>query len=313
MNAQKVGAGSPSEVEVAGFETALLALQARLTSGLEQIDGNKFRSDRWQKSPTFFGNTMVLAGSVIEQGGVNFSRLEGTSLPATASARHPHLVNSPFSVRGVSVVIHPVNPMVPTAHMNIRLFTVGGDKPTYWFGGGFDLTPYYGNEDDVREFHQAAKKASERLHPSAYARFKKECDEYFYLKHRKEPRGVGGIFFDDLGPADEMTQNFSHASSFVVAVGNAFCDAYLAIVERRRAEPYSDRERQWQLYRRGRYVEFNLVFDRGTTFGLQTGGRTESILMSLPPLVRWEYDYKPEPGSREDALLTQFLVNREWA
>lgn len=305
----------PSEAQVAGFEEALLAFQRKLTSSLERIDGKaKFFTDRWQKSDTFFGGTMVINdGAHLERGGVNFSRLGGPNLPGTASERHPHLAGQPFNVRGVSVVIHPRNPMVPTAHMNIRLFTIGGDKPTYWFGGGIDMTPYYGFEEDARAFHGKAKEASALLHPGAYARFKKQCDDYFFLKHRNEQRGVGGTFFDDLGPEDPMSGDFDHNARFVLATAEAFHDAYTAILERRMATPYTDDQRQWQLYRRGRYVEFNLVFDRGTTFGLQTGGRTESILMSLPPLVRWDYDRKPAPNSEEARLYTDFLRPRDWA
>jgi coproporphyrinogen III oxidase len=248
-------------------------------------------------------------GSVFEKGGVNFSHVHGTQLPPSATAARPELAGRSFEAMGVSLVIHPENPYVPTSHANVRFFIAEkeGEEPVWWFGGGYDLTPYYGNEEDCRHWHQTARAACQPFGPEIYPRFKQWCDEYFFLKHRNEPRGVGGLFFDDYNQA-----GFEQSFALTRSVGDSYIDAYLPIVRRRKHVPWGQRERQFQLYRRGRYVEFNLVYDRGTLFGLQTGGRTESILMSLPPLVRWEYDWQPEPGSAEAELYQFYLQPRQW-
>jgi coproporphyrinogen III oxidase len=243
-------------------------------------------------------------GALFERGGVNFSDVRGDALPPSASAARPQLAGRGFRAMGVSLVLHPRNPYCPTAHMNVRFLSAG---ETWWFGGGMDLTPYYGFEEDARHFHAVCRRALEPFGAELYPRFKRACDEYFFLRHRNEPRGVGGIFFDDLAEPDLET-----CFALVRSVGDHFLTAYGPILERRRATPYGERERAFQAYRRGRYVEFNLVYDRGTLFGLQSGGRTESILMSLPPLVTWKYDWKPEPGSPEEKLYTDFLKPREW-
>lgn len=246
---------------------------------------------------------------MFEKAGVNFSHVQGASLPATASAQRPELAGRGFQAMGVSLVIHPHNPYVPTSHANVRLFVAekAGAEPVWWFGGGFDLTPYYGNEEDCLHWHEISRAACEPFGDDVYPRFKAWCDDYFYLQHRGEPRGVGGLFFDDLNEWD-----FDTCFAFMRAVGDAYLQAYLPIVQRRKHQPYGERERQFQLYRRGRYVEFNLVYDRGTLFGLQSNGRTESILMSLPPLVRWDYDYQPAAGSEESRLTEYYLTGREW-
>ena len=274
-------------------------LQARIVSALEAVDGGKFRNDPWQRAEGGGGLTRVIEdGSIFERGGVNFSRVHGSKLPPSASAARPQLAGRAFEAMGISLVLHPRNPYCPTVHMNLRFFSAGD---TWWFGGGMDLTPYYGFEEDARHFHRVCKEAVGAHH----GRFKRWCDEYFFLKHRGEPRGVGGIFFDDL----------AEDSSFqlVQSVGEHFLPAYLPIIERRKGLSFGERERSFQAYRRGRYVEFNLVYDRGTLFGLQSGGRTESILMSLPPRAEWRYDWKPEPGSPEEELYKNFLVHRDWA
>ena len=278
-------------------------LQAMIVSGLEALDGARFRADAWTRAEGGGGESRVLEeGGVFERAGVNFSRVQGASLPPSASAARPQLAGRAYEAMGVSLVLHPRNPYVPTVHMNVRCFAAGD---LWWFGGGMDLTPYYGFEEDARHFHATCRAAvGEALHP----KFKRWCDEYFFLKHRQEPRGVGGIFFDDLNEPD-----FETCFALVRAVGERFLTAYVPIVERRRALPYGEREREFQAYRRGRYVEFNLVYDRGTLFGLQSGGRTEAILMSLPPRVAWRYDWKPEPGSPEAKLYTDFLRPRDWA
>ena len=264
---------------------------------LEQLDGLPFAADSWERAEGGGGVTRVIEdGKLFERGGVNFSHVSGGRLPPSASASRPQLAGQRFEAMGVSLVLHPRNPYCPTAHMNVRFFAAGD---TWWFGGGMDLTPYYGFEEDARHFHGACKQAV-GVH---YPRFKRWCDEYFHLRHRNEPRGIGGIFFDDLAGAD--------AFAVTKSVGDHFLAAYLPILERRKAHPYGERQRSFQAYRRGRYVEFNLVYDRGTLFGLQSGGRTESILMSLPPLVRWEYGYAPEPGSPE-AALADWLRPRDW-
>jgi coproporphyrinogen III oxidase len=251
----------------------------------------------------------VEEGGLFERGGVNFSHVMGEGLPPSATAHRPELAGRRYEALGVSLVLHPRNPYVPTVHMNIRVFAAFDDQlaPVWWFGGGMDLTPYYGFEEDALHFHSTCKAALDPFGAQHFPHFKKWCDEYFYLKHRQEPRGVGGIFFDDFNSLP-----FTEATALWKSVGDHFLPAYVPIVERRRATPYGERERDFQAYRRGRYVEFNLVYDRGTLFGLQSGGRTESILMSMPPVVRWRYDWKPEAGSAEDALLKQFLIGRDW-
>ncbi len=289
----------------------LLGLQDSICAGLEQADGEAaFREDGWEREEGGGGRSRVLAeGAVFEKAGVNFSHVMGAALPPSATAQRPELAGRGFQAMGVSLVIHPRNPYVPTSHANVRLFVAEkeGEDPVWWFGGGFDLTPYYGFEEDCRHWHETAKAACAPFGEDVYDRFKQWCDDYFYLKHRREPRGVGGLFFDDLNEWD-----FETSFAFMRAVGDAYLEAYLPIVERRRELPWGERERQFQLYRRGRYVEFNLVYDRGTLFGLQSDGRTEAILMSLPPMVRWEYDYHPEPGTEEFRLTDEFLKPRDW-
>ena len=289
----------------------LTGLQARIVSGLEAIDGGSFRTDRWSRPEGGGGLTRIIEeGGVFERAGVGFSRVQGPKLPPSASGSRPELAGRSFDAMGVSLVLHPRNPYCPTVHMNVRCFVAlkAGEDPVWWFGGGMDLTPYYGFEEDARHFHATCKTAltpfGEPLHP----RFKKWCDEYFYLKHRKEPRGVGGIFFDDYAEG-----GFDASFAMMRSVGDHFLTAYLPILEKRKDMAYSERERSFQAYRRGRYVEFNLVWDRGTLFGLQSGGRTESILMSMPPVVRWQYDWTPEAGSPEAGLYTDFLVPKDWA
>jgi coproporphyrinogen III oxidase len=288
----------------------LTGLQNRIVSELERIDGRRFRSDRWERSEGGGGESRIIEeGDVFERGGVNFSRVRGERLPPSASASRPELAGRAFEAMGVSLVLHPRNPFVPTVHMNVRflLATRAGSEPIWWFGGGMDMTPYYGFEEDARHFHSVCRKALEPSGPDYYPRFKRWCDEYFFLKHRGEPRGIGGIFFDDLNE-----RGFDSCFELTRSVGDHFLPAYTPVLERRRGHPYGERERDFQAYRRGRYVEFNLVYDRGTLFGLQSGGRTESILMSLPPLVRWEYDYHPTPGSPEARLYEDFLRPRDW-
>jgi coproporphyrinogen III oxidase len=288
----------------------LLELQNSICHGLESVDGGKFQEDRWDYKSGGGGQSRVLAeGSVIEKGGVNFSHVKGESLPASATNQRPELAGKAFEALGVSLVIHPLNPFAPTSHANVRFFIAGQNtsSPTWWFGGGFDLTPYYGFDEDVVHWHTISRTACEGFEEGAYEKYKAWCDEYFYLKHREEQRGVGGLFFDDLNSPDFLT-----AFSFMRSVGDHFLPAYLPILKRRHERPWGEKERQWQLYRRGRYVEFNLVFDRGTLFGLQSGGRTESILMCLPPLVRWEYGLSPRVGSAEQNLMEHFLIARDW-
>jgi coproporphyrinogen III oxidase len=287
----------------------LQGLQDRIVAALEAADGHRFRSDRWTRAEGGGGDTRVIEeGGLFERGGVAFSRVHGTRLPPSASASRPELAGRGFEAMGVSLVLHPRNPYVPTVHMNVRFFmATGSGAPVFWFGGGMDLTPYYGFEEDCTHFHAACRAALAPSGPQWHPRFKRWCDEYFYLRHRAEPRGIGGIFFDDLHEPD-----FEGSFSLTRSVGDAFLDAYLPIAERRRALTYGDRERDFQAYRRGRYVEFNLVWDRGTLFGLQSGGRTESILMSMPPIARWRYDWKPEAGSDEERLYRDFLRPRDW-
>lgn len=296
---------------VSEVKTYLLTLQDRICSSLANIDGGKtFAEDNWEREGGGGGRTRVLHdGAVFEQAGVNFSHVFGDSLPPSATAARPELAGRSFEAVGVSLVIHPRNPHVPTSHANVRFFQAEkpGAAPVWWFGGGYDLTPYYPRRDDIVHWHRAASAACAPFGEDVYPRFKKWCDEYFYLKHRDEPRGVGGLFFDDLNE-----WGFARSFDFMRAVGDSYLDAYLPIVERRCDEAWDDSQRDFQLYRRGRYVEFNLVYDRGTLFGLQSGGRTESILMSLPPLVRWQYDWQPEPGSAEARLTEEFLKPRDW-
>jgi coproporphyrinogen III oxidase len=297
--------------DIAPVLTWLRELQDRITTALERGDGSaSFRRDRWSRAEGGGGETRVLRdGAVFEQAGVNFSHVSGAGLPASATAQRPELAGAAFEATGVSLVIHPRNPHVPTSHANVRCLVARrrGDPVAWWFGGGFDLTPYYAVDEDVLHWHRTARAACEPFGPDVYARYKDWCDRYFFLKHRNETRGVGGLFFDDLNE-----WGFARTFEFARSVGEHFVPAYLPIVERRRHTPYGERERAFQLYRRGRYVEFNLVYDRGTLFGLQTGGRTESILMSLPPLVRWEYDWRPEPGSPEARLCSDYLRPRDW-
>ncbi len=290
----------------------LLGLQDRICTALTEEDGGgSFREDDWSRPEGGGGRSRVMAeGAVFEKAGVGFSHVTGKTLPPSATAHRPELAGQPWEAMGVSLVIHPRNPYVPTSHANVRFFIAGAgsENPTWWFGGGFDLTPYYGFEEDAVAWHRTARDAVQPFGPALYPRFKQACDTYFYLKHRREARGIGGLFFDDF---DEL--GFASSFGLMRAVGDAFLPAYRPIVARRKATLYGDRERQFQLYRRGRYVEFNLVWDRGTHFGLQSGGRTESILMSLPPLVRWDYDWSPEPGSPEARLYEQFLPPRDWS
>jgi coproporphyrinogen III oxidase len=300
-----------SAPDIQAVKEFLMGLQDSICSGIEQLDGQQtFFEDDWDRLQGGGGRTRVLTGgAVFEQAGVNFSHVYGTQLPPSATASRPELAGRGFEAMGVSLVIHPNNPYVPTSHANVRFFIAEkeGEDPIWWFGGGYDLTPYYGFEEDCKGWHETAKKACDPFGEDIYLRFKKWCDEYFYLKHRDEPRGVGGLFFDDYSEPD-----FDQAFSFMQSVGNSYLEAYAPIVERRKDTPYGDRERDFQLYRRGRYVEFNLVYDRGTLFGLQTGGRTESILMSLPPLVKWRYNWSPESGSDEARLYEEFLKPRDW-
>lgn len=299
----------------------LMQLQDSICSALEVCDGEgKFAEDSWQRDETEKlgggGRSRVLTnGAVIEKGGVNFSHVTGSAMPASATAHRPELAGRSFEAMGVSLVIHPNNPYVPTSHANVRFFIAEkeGEDPVWWFGGGYDLTPYYPFEEDCISWHQVAKNACDPFGEEIYPKYKKWCDEYFYLKHRDETRGVGGLFFDDLnGFNSEGEKDFEQSFAFMQAVGDSYKDAYCPIVEKRKAIEFGKREKDFQLYRRGRYVEFNLVFDRGTLFGLQTGGRTESILMSLPPLVSWAYNWSPEPDSPESDLYDNYLKPRQW-
>ncbi len=286
-------------------------LQDRIVSALEVLDGGTFRRDAWTRPEGGGGvSRLIEDGALFERGGVNFSHVTGASLPPSATASRPELAGRAFEAMGVSLVLHPRNPYVPTAHMNVRSFvaTKAETEPVWWFGGGMDLTPYYGFEEDAAHFHRTCKAALAPFGAELHPRFKDWCDRYFFLKHRGEPRGVGGIFFDDLN-----TPDFDTCFALTRSVGDHFIEAYRPIVERRRDLPYGERERDFQAYRRGRYVEFNLVYDRGTLFGLQSGGRTESILMSLPPVVKWRYDWKPAPGTPEARLYEVFLAPRDWA
>ena len=301
-----------STIDTAAVKKYLLDIQQSICDGLEQADGKaQFRTDEWGREKGGSGKTRVIGnGAVLEKGGVNFSHVFGDSLPPSATAGRPELAGAPFEVMGVSLVIHPENPFVPTSHANIRFFIAKPKdmNPVWWFGGGYDLTPYYGFDEDCRHWHETAKNACEPFGAGVYPRFKKWCDEYFFLKHRGEPRGIGGLFFDDLNEWD-----FETSFAFMRAVGDSYLKAYVPIIERRKNTPYGQREVDFQRYRRGRYVEFNLIYDRGTIFGLQSGvGRTESILMSLPPHVRFEYDWHPQPGTEEARLYTDYLRERDW-
>ncbi|NUU01944.1 oxygen-dependent coproporphyrinogen oxidase [Herbaspirillum robiniae] len=301
---------SNAQSATSSVKAYLQDLQHRIVSALEQADGKSFLSDSWERPEGGGGTSRLLEeGNVIERGGVGFSHVMGKNLPPSAAANRPHIAGREWEAMGVSLVLHPRNPHIPTVHMNVRFFTTHaeGEEPVWWFGGGMDLTPYYGVEEDARHFHRTCRDALAPYGEDLYPRFKQWCDEYFYLKHRKEPRGVGGIFFDDFNALP-----FEQAFAMQRSVGDAFLDAYLPILAARRDTPFGERERDFQAYRRGRYVEFNLVFDRGTLFGLQSGGRTESILMSMPPLVKWRYDWHPEAGSAEARLYSDFLVHKEW-
>ena len=293
----------------------LLGLQEKICSALEAEDGEQtFVPDAWERAPgdklSGGGISSVLQdGKIFEQAGVNFSHVIGAQLPSSATAHRPELAGRSFEAMGVSLVIHPHNPYVPTSHANVRFFIAEkeGEEPVWWFGGGFDLTPYYGNDEDCHHWHRTAKSACEPFGSDVYPRYKAWCDEYFYLKHRQEPRGIGGLFFDDLNE-----WGFDKSFAFMQSVGDHYLQAYLPIVQRRKSIEYAERQRDFQLYRRGRYVEFNLVYDRGTLFGLQSGGRTESILMSMPPLVKWRYNWQPDSGSPEAELYERYLEPRDW-
>lgn len=304
----KVDAQAPDVDTVVAF---MRDLQNRICEALLQHEGQAdFEPDVWTREAGGGGDTRVLAdGDVFERAGVNLSTIQGDALPAAASARRPELAGRSYRVCGVSVVAHPLNPQVPTAHFNLRFFVAEkpGEAPVWWFGGGFDLTPYYLDDDDARHWHRSAAAACAPYGDDVYARFKQNCDEYFYLPHRDEARGIGGLFFDDLNE-----WGFADCFAFAKDIGAAFIDAYMSLVARRKAMAYGEREREFQLYRRGRYVEFNLVHDRGTLFGLQSRGRTESILMSLPPKVAWRYAWHPEPGSPEARLYDYYLKPRDW-
>ncbi|MEY4562917.1 MAG: hypothetical protein RLZZ618_2194 [Pseudomonadota bacterium] len=298
-----------------GVRTYLLGLQDRIISAFEAEGDEPFLTDAWTRDPggrlTGDGRSRLIEdGVLLERGGCNFSHVKGTAMPPSATAHRPELAGAPFEAMGVSLVFHPRNPLVPTVHMNVRMFAAlpAGREPVVWFGGGMDLTPYYGVEEDARHFHRVNQAALAPFGDDKYPRFKQWCDEYFFLKHRGEPRGIGGIFFDDFAEG-----GFDNGFAMMQAVGDAFVPAYLPIVQQRKALAYGERERDFQAYRRGRYVEFNLVFDRGTLFGLQSEGRTESILMSMPPIVKWRYNWAPEAGTPEARLYTDFLRPRDWA
>lgn len=293
--------------DAARTKDGLLALQDDLCAGFERVDGAaRFREDRWERAEGGGGRSRVLSdGAVFEKAGVGFSHVKGDRLPPSATAHRPELAGRSWEALGVSVVMHPRNPYAPTSHMNVRFFAAGD---VFWFGGGFDLTPYYGFREDAIDWHRAARDAVAPYGADLYPRFKRACDEYFYLKHRGEARGIGGIFFDDFNAL-----GFARGLDLILGVGQAYLRSYSAIVARRHPTPFGDRERQFQLRRRGRYVEFNLLYDRGTLFGLQSGGRTESILMSLPPLVRWDYAWEPDKDTAEARLAADFLQPRDWA
>ncbi len=300
-----------SKPDIEAVKTYLLSLQDSICQSIEQEDGSAtFYEDGWERDAGGGGRTRVLTdGKVFEQAGVNFSHVFGDNMPASATAHRPELAGRSFQAMGVSLVIHPHNPFVPTSHANVRFFIAEkeGEDAIWWFGGGFDLTPYYGFDEDCKHWHQTAKDACDPFGDEVYPNYKKWCDDYFYLKHRQEPRGVGGLFFDDLNEG-----GFEQSLSFIKSVGDHYIPAYLPIVQKRKDTAYTEQHRDFQLYRRGRYVEFNLVYDRGTLFGLQSGGRTESILMSLPPLVKWKYAWTPEAKSEEEKLYKHYLVAKDW-
>ena len=290
----------------------LQKLQTKIVEAIELVDGKHFLQDSWQRPEGGGGNSCLLEeGLVFERAGVGFSHVLGHKLPPSASAAHPEAAGRPWEAMGVSLVFHPRNPYIPTVHMNVRFFVAKAqashEEDIWWFGGGMDLTPYYGFADDAAHFHRTNKQALDAFDTSYYPAFKKECDDYFYLKHRKEPRGIGGIFFDDFNAL-----GFEKSFAMQRAVGDSFLNAYLPIVQARKDTTYGERERDFQAYRRGRYVEFNLVYDRGTLFGLQSNGRTESILLSMPPIVKWRYDWKPEANSAEAKLYSDFLIAKDW-
>ncbi len=287
-----------------------LALQNKITEKLQEQETVSFIEDKWKRDEGGGGQSRILEnGDIFEKAGINFSDVQGKHLPASATNKRPNLENASFRAMGISLVFHPRNPFVPTCHMNLRFFSAMKDEEeiTWWFGGGYDLTPYYGFEEDAIHWHRTAHEACEPFGQSIYPEFKKACDRYFYLPHRNEPRGIGGIFFDDYNKVD-----FRHSFALTQSVGNSFLPAYMPIVEKRKNTPFNDSHKKFQHYRRGRYVEFNLVYDRGTLFGLQSNGRTESILMSLPPHVNWTYDYKPDSNSEEALLYQNFLIEKDW-
>ncbi len=299
-----------TEISTDAIKTYLLDLQSRIVSAMEAEDGQLFRSDSWVRPEGGGGMSRVIeGGNLLERGGVNFSHVMGQTLPPSATVHRPELAGRHWEAMGVSLVLHPHNPYAPTVHMNVRCFIAkqDGEVPVWWFGGGMDLTPYYGFEEDAQHFHASCKTALDPFGAELHPRFKAWCDRYFFLAHRNEPRGIGGIFFDDFSEGE-----FTQAFAMVQSVGDAFLPAYLPILQQRKAISYGETERDFQAYRRGRYVEFNLVFDRGTLFGLQSGGRTESILMSLPPVVKWRYDWHPQAGSPEAKLYSDFLVAKDW-
>ncbi|MDP1607604.1 MAG: oxygen-dependent coproporphyrinogen oxidase [Rhodocyclaceae bacterium] len=294
----------------AAVKTYFTGLQERIVAELEAFDGKPFRRDEWARPQGGGGISLLIEeGDFFERGGVNFSHVIGDALPASATAHRPELAGRRWEALGVSLVLHPRNPYCPTTHLNVRCFVASqdGEAPVWWFGGGMDLTPYYGFAEDATHFHRTCQAALAPYGDDVHARYKQWCDEYFFLKHRNEPRGIGGIFFDDLNEG-----GFERCYALTQSVGDSFIEAYLPLCARRRGIAYGERERDFQAYRRGRYVEFNLVWDRGTLFGLQSGGRTEAILMSLPPVVKWRYDWRPEPGTPEDKLYTDFLPQRDW-
>jgi len=301
-------------INTAAIRDYLLGLQDRITTAMGELDGKAFIEDQWTKPEDAplkgDGRSRILEeGNILERGGVGFSHVRCAAMPPSATAHRPELAGRSFEAMGVSLVFHPRNPYIPTVHLNVRCFVAiaANQEPVWWFGGGMDLTPYYGDVADCRHFHQTCQNALQPYGSDLHPRFKKWCDEYFFLKHRGEARGIGGIFYDDFSEL-----GFEKSFAMTRSVGDAFIEAYLPIVKKHKDDPYGEREREFQAFRRGRYVEFNLVFDRGTLFGLQSGGRTESILMSMPPIVRWGYDWKPEPGSKEAQLYTDFLPARDW-
>jgi coproporphyrinogen III oxidase len=298
-------APAPSDIQ-----QYLRNLQQQIVAALELVDGKSFISDEWERPEGGGGISCIIEeGNVLERGGVGFSHVKGDKLPPSAAANRPEIAGQPWEAMGLSLVMHPRNPFAPTVHMNVRFFstTKADGEPVWWFGGGMDLTPYYGFIDDAQHFHRTCNKALAPFGADLYPRFKQWCDDYFYLKHRKEPRGIGGIFFDDFNAL-----GFDQSFAMMRSVGDHFLDAYLPLLQKRMALPYGEHERDFQAYRRGRYVEFNLVFDRGTLFGLQSGGRTEAILMSMPPVVKWRYNWQPEAGTAEATLYSDFLIHRDW-